>query len=97
MSVVSVGELRRGFVVLPPGKRRTDLERWFEHDLLPRFQGRILPVTRSIAERWGVLDGERQLRGSPLNTADGMIADGDGAMRRRLRQWPGRVCGTAAA
>jgi len=66
--------LRRGFVVLPASKRRTKLERWFESDLLPRFQGRILPVTHPIADRWGVLDGQRQLKGTPLNTADGMIA-----------------------
>jgi toxin FitB len=33
-----------------------------------------LPVTRAIAERWGVLDGERQLAGRPLNIADGLIA-----------------------
>jgi predicted nucleic acid-binding protein len=31
-------------------------------------------VTRTIAEQWGVLDGERQLAGRPLNIADGMIA-----------------------
>jgi predicted nucleic acid-binding protein len=74
LSVVSIGELRRGLVILPSSKRRTDLERWFENDLLPRFQGRILPVTHSIADRWGVLDGQCQLKGTPLNTADGMIA-----------------------
>jgi toxin FitB len=74
LSVVSIGELRRGFVTLPAGKRRSELERWFEHDLLPRFQGRILPVSQSIADRWGVLDGECQLKGKPLNAADGMIA-----------------------
>jgi predicted nucleic acid-binding protein len=74
LSVVSIGELRRGLVVLPAGKRRSEMERWFENDLVPRFQGRILPVTQSIADRWGVLDGECQLKGAPLNTADGMIA-----------------------
>jgi toxin FitB len=74
LSVVSVGELRRGFVVLPASKRRTALERWFENDLIPGFQGRILPITRAIAERWGVLDGQCSLRGTPLNLADGMIA-----------------------
>jgi predicted nucleic acid-binding protein len=50
------------------------LERWLENDLLPRFHRRILPVTYSIADRWGVLDGQCQLKGTPLNTADGMIA-----------------------
>ena len=74
LSVVSIGELRRGLVVLPLSKRRTELERWFENDLLPRFQGRILPITQSIADRWGVLDGQCQLKGAPLNIADGMIA-----------------------
>ncbi len=74
LSVVSIGELRRGLVILPASKRRSELERWFENDLLPQFEGRILPVTRSIADRWGVLDGECQVKGTPLNTADGMIA-----------------------
>jgi predicted nucleic acid-binding protein len=50
------------------------LERWLENDLLPRFHKRILPITFSIADRWGVLDGQCQLKGTPLNTADGMIA-----------------------
>jgi predicted nucleic acid-binding protein len=74
LSVVSVGELRRGFILMPPGRQRTRLEQWLEQDLLPLFAGRILPVTLSIGDRWGVLDAQRQLRGRPLNTADGMIA-----------------------
>jgi len=45
------------------------------HEQVPSwFQDRILPVTRTIAERWGVLDGDRQLAGRPMNIADGMIA-----------------------
>jgi predicted nucleic acid-binding protein len=74
LSVVSVGELRRGFTVLPQSKRRMQLEQWFEQYLLPLFANRVLPVTQSIGDRWGVLGGECQLRGTPLNTADGMIA-----------------------
>jgi toxin FitB len=74
LSVVSVGELRRGFTILPLGKRRAQLEQWFEQYLLPLFANRILPVTHSVSNRWGILDGECQLRGTPRNTADGMIA-----------------------
>jgi predicted nucleic acid-binding protein len=74
LSAVSIGELRRGFVLLPVCQRRSELERWFENDLLPSFDGRVLPVTHSIADRWGTLDGRCHLRGTPLNTADGMIA-----------------------
>ena len=74
LSVVSVGELRWGFTAMPLSKRRTQLEQWFEQDLLPLFGDRILPVTQSIGDRWGVLGGKCQVKGTPLNTADGLIA-----------------------
>jgi predicted nucleic acid-binding protein len=74
LSVITVGELRRGFTLLPPGKRRTQLEQWFDQYLLPLFADRILPVTQRVGDRWGVLGGDCQLRGSLLKTADGLIA-----------------------
>jgi toxin FitB len=74
ISAVSFGELRKGIVLRSPGKRRTELESWIEADLSMLFSGRTLAVTRSIAERWGILDAERQLAGKPLNMADGLIA-----------------------
>ena len=55
LSAVSIGELRRGFVILPKGKRRTKLELWFEKDLMLRFRGRILPVTYSQPRRWSTI------------------------------------------
>jgi toxin FitB len=74
ISSVSFGELRKGIILRSPGKRRAELEAWIETDLSMLFSDRILPVTRSIAERWGVLEGQRQLAGRPLNVPDGMIA-----------------------
>jgi predicted nucleic acid-binding protein len=78
LSVVSIGELRRGFIPgvipLPQGPRRTRLEQWLENDVTLWFDRRILPVTKEIADRWGVIDGTCQMRGMPANTADGMIA-----------------------
>jgi predicted nucleic acid-binding protein len=71
---VSFGELRKGIVLRSPGKRREELEVWIETDLSILFSGRILSVTRPIAERWGVLEGQRQLAGRPLNVPDGQIA-----------------------
>jgi predicted nucleic acid-binding protein len=74
ISAVNFGELHKGIVLRSPGKRRTELEAWIEADLSMLFSGRTLAVTRSIAERWGILDAERQLAGKPLNMADGIIA-----------------------
>jgi len=54
-SVLSFGEIRKGIERLAPGRRRTELEEWLERDLDQWFEEHLLPVTRSIAERWGVL------------------------------------------
>src|ERR1035438_596305 len=62
-SVVSLGEVLKGVTVLPEGNRRRELQRWLDETLRPWFQGRILPVNEPIAERWGVLAGECQLKG----------------------------------
>jgi predicted nucleic acid-binding protein len=74
ISAVSFGELRKGIVLLSPGKRREALEAWVDADLSILFSGRVLSVTRSIAERRGVLEGQRQIAGRPLHVPDGQIA-----------------------
>jgi predicted nucleic acid-binding protein len=63
LSVISLGETFKGLTVLPASKRRQELEKWVDEKLLPWFDGRILPVSERIAERWGVLAGECQLKG----------------------------------
>ena len=60
--------------IAPEGRRRADLETWFHTELLVWFRDRILPVTHAVADRWGALEGECQLKGKPLNTGDGLIA-----------------------
>jgi len=74
LSVVTIGELHKGFALLPGSKRRSDLENWFHQKLIPRFRGRILPMTYEIAERWGTIDAARQRLGRPLSIPDGQIA-----------------------
>lgn len=74
LSVVTVGELRKGIALLAAGKRRLRLEEWLERELLPLFEDRILPISQSIGDRWGALSAACRLRGTPLNTADGLIA-----------------------
>ena len=54
LSVITVGELRKGLTTMPESKRRSQLQEWLETDLLPLFAGRILPITQPIADRWGV-------------------------------------------
>src|SRR5438094_537179 len=74
LSVVSIGELETGFTTMPDAARRSRLEASLERHLALLFPGRILPVTQTIAARWGKLDGMRQLSGRPLSAPDGMLA-----------------------
>lgn len=74
ISVITLGEIHKGVTTVSDSKRRHQLQHWLEAELHPWFSGRILPVDESVAERWGKLEGQQQLRGTPLNTADGLIA-----------------------
>jgi predicted nucleic acid-binding protein len=41
---------------------------------LQQAASRILPIAESMAERWGILEGECRLRGIGFNAPDGLIA-----------------------
>jgi predicted nucleic acid-binding protein len=74
LSVLTLGEIRKGAAILPQGKRRTYLESWLELDLQVRFSGRILDIDGPVSDRWGWLTAEAQRRGKPLSAIDGLLA-----------------------
>jgi len=74
VSAVSVGELRKGLTLMPEGDRRKRMEESIQQQLKFLFAGRVLPITKQVAERWGELAGRRQLGGRPLSVPDGQIA-----------------------
>jgi predicted nucleic acid-binding protein len=74
LSVLTLGEIRKGLAGLAQGKRRTRLESWLEVELQTRFAGRILPVDTAIADRWGVIAAEAKRRGKALSVIDGLLA-----------------------
>lgn len=74
LSVLTLGEIRKGIAGLPQSKRRTHLETWLELELGSRFSGRILPIDSGIADRWGLLAAEAKLKGKSLSAIDGLLA-----------------------
>jgi predicted nucleic acid-binding protein len=74
LSVLTLGEIRKGVAALPQSKRRMQLETWLEVELGQRFSGRILTVDAAIADRWGLLGAEAKLKGKPLSAIDGLLA-----------------------
>jgi toxin FitB len=74
LSVLTLGEIRKGAAILAQSKRRTHLESWLELDLQVRFSGRILAIDHSVANRWGWLTADAQRKGSSLSAIDGLLA-----------------------
>src|SRR5438034_837125 len=74
LSVLTLGEIRKGATLLPPSNKRQQLEQWLETELPARFQNRLLPIDEKIAELWGVMAGQAQLKGITLAIIDGLVA-----------------------
>ena len=74
VSVLTLGEIRKGIELMPPGRRRDQFERWLGTVLQSWFAGRVLSVDPPIAERWGTLTAKAKLGGTPIAVIDGLLA-----------------------
>jgi toxin FitB len=73
LSAITIGEIRRGALRLPAGKRRTSLADWSEK-LRRSFSGRVLAIDESVALRWAEIAARAEQSGRPGSFADGLIA-----------------------
>jgi toxin FitB len=71
VSVLTLGEIRKGIETLVDRKRREKLRLWLEHELSTWFEGRVLPIDLAVADRWGRLLAEV---GRPVPTIDSLLA-----------------------
>ena len=74
ISAITVGELRRGALILAEGKKRNALLRWIETGIKADFAGRILPVDTAVMERWAELQIATQKVGRRLPLMDSLLA-----------------------
>ena len=71
LSVLTLGEIRKGIERLGDGPRQQHLLDWLEVELPNYFLGRVLAVDAHTADRWGRLLGNA---GRPLPAVDSLIA-----------------------
>lgn len=71
LSVLTLGELRKGIDALPQSQRKLALLDWLETELPMFFAGRILAVDLVVADRWGRLQAQA---GRPLPAIDSLLA-----------------------
>lgn len=71
VSVLSLGEIRKGVEKLSDIHRKEKLRLWLENELVAWFEDRILVINHEVADRWGrLLASEKK----PLPAIDSLIA-----------------------
>jgi predicted nucleic acid-binding protein len=74
LSVITLAELRHGVRRLADGSRRRRLDAWLGDELPLRFDGRLLAIDQTVADRWGEVVAEREAAGRPIGAMDAFIA-----------------------
>lgn len=73
LSVITIGEIRKGLTKLPDSKRKDRLTEWL-NSLLEDYQDRIYTIDLTVAENWGVMQGKAEKSGMPMSSMDSLIA-----------------------
>jgi predicted nucleic acid-binding protein len=76
ISALTVGEIRRGLLEKPKGKKRAVLEAWFAGPDGPQalFAGRVLPFDEKAGLIWARLMADGAAKGRPRSALDMIIA-----------------------
>ena len=75
LSVLTLGEIRKGIASIKDPARQVKLEAWVVGALPVRFANRILSIDKSIAERWGVLTATAKTSANRrVPVIDGLLA-----------------------
>lgn len=73
LSVLTLGELRKGIDKLKASTKKKALDAWLAQIILSA-QDRILPIDRETAVIWGEVAARAETKGRPIPAIDGLIA-----------------------
>lgn len=71
ISVLTLGEIRKGVELLRDDARKEKLRLWLEHDFPAWFGARVLGVDLAVSDRWGRLLAEME---RPVAAIDSLLA-----------------------
>ena len=74
LSVIAIGEIRKGIEKLPDSRRKAALEEWLNDHLLVRFGERIVAIDTGVMLKWGQLAGALESAGKTMSAIDSLLA-----------------------
>jgi tRNA(fMet)-specific endonuclease VapC len=74
LSVITIGEIKKGIEKLPASARKEQLTAWLEQELLERFKIRLVPLDVEVFLKWGELVAGLDRSGKSMPAIDSLIA-----------------------
>jgi toxin FitB len=74
LSVISIGEIKKGIEKLPNSDRIVLLDHWLQEDLLAQFTDQILSIDVQTMLIWGKLVAQLEKLGRPISSIDALLA-----------------------
>ena len=74
LSVITIGEIKKGIEKLADSRRKDALVEWLNDGLLVRFRDRILPIDIPVVLCWGKLAADLDRQGRRMPAIDSLIA-----------------------
>lgn len=74
LSVITIGEMKKGIEKLSSSNRKADLDAWLNGDLLVRFHDHLLPLDIDTLLAWGTLTARLEASGKPMPAIDSLLA-----------------------
>lgn len=74
LSVITIGEIRKGIENLAESRRKTTLRAWLDEELLVRFKDRLLSIDVDVMMTWGRLTARLDAAGRPMPAIDSLVA-----------------------
>jgi predicted nucleic acid-binding protein len=73
LSVLTLGEIKKGISKLPDTKKKKALGLWLI-ELEKRFENRIIPIDLDVSLKWGQIQGELEQSGKSIPSIDALIS-----------------------
>ncbi len=73
LSVLTIGEIRKGLSKMKSSKKKTKVSLWLNM-LLSEYDERIIPLNLAVAENWGLIQGKAESSGTPMSSIDSLLA-----------------------
>ncbi len=74
ISMISLGEIRRGIEIADDPLKRLKLLSWLQNEVLTRHAGRVLPLSEGVMEAWALMVAATGKKPGQLPVFNGLLA-----------------------